>query len=260
MEDVTTGPIERDAPKGSMLTIRGVTRHYATAGGPQITALDRIDLDVPADQLLAISGPSGSGKSTLLHLLGAMDHPDQGTITVDGENITRLSRRHLVQYRRRVGFVFQRFHLIAALTALDNVVAPVLPYHTDFDKRERARGLLAGVGLGERLNALPARLSGGEQQRVAIARALINDPKLLLADEPTGNLDSVTGSEVMDLIRDLREQRGLTVLVATHDVALSARCDRIVRLRDGTITDDVLVEQCNGDDLLHRLGRLRPDS
>ena len=260
MEDVTTGRAEHDAATGSRLTLRGVARHYATAGGPQITALDRIDLDVPADQLLAISGPSGSGKSTLLHLLGAMDHPDHGTITVDGSDITCLGRRHLVQYRRRVGFVFQRFHLIAALTALDNVVAPVLPYHTDFDKRERARGLLAGVGLGERLNALPARLSGGEQQRVAIARALINDPKLLLADEPTGNLDSVTGSEVMDLIRDLREQRGLTVLVATHDVALSARCDRIVRLRDGTITDDVLVEQCNGDDLLHRLGRLRPDS
>lgn len=146
----TAHTAEPSSLEGSAVQLRGVSRHYG-AGGPQIAALAGLDLEIPAAQVVAVSGPSGSGKSTLLHLLGAMDKPDAGEILVDGTDITKLRRRELVRYRRHVGFVFQRFHLIAALTALDNVLAPVLPYRTDFDKHARAKELLAVVGLGERL-------------------------------------------------------------------------------------------------------------
>jgi len=148
-------------------------------------------------------------------------------VRVDGRAINALSRRERAKYRRTIGFVFQRFHLLPALTVGDNVAAPLLPFHPSFDLPERARELLAAVGLAERATALPSALSGGEQQRVAIARALINDPGLLLADEPTGNLDSVTGGEIVDLLLDLRRARGMSVIVATHDLLAASRCDRI---------------------------------
>ena len=228
--------------------LRGVTRRYA-----ELVALDAVDLRVESGAAVALTGPSGSGKSTVLHLLGGMDRPTEGTVDVDGEELTA---RRLDAHRRRVGFVFQRFHLLPALTVLDNVLAPVLPRRVDFDRQERARELLEAVGLAERANALPSELSGGQQQRVAIARALINRPGLLLADEPTGNLDSTPGREIVELLLSLRERYGTTMLVATHDVEVAANCDRIVRLLDGRIVAD---DQVTPDgDVLGRLGGLRP--
>jgi putative ABC transport system ATP-binding protein len=229
------------------VTLRGATRRY-----PGLTALDTVDLEIGDGAAVAVTGPSGSGKSTVLHLLGGMDRPDEGTVEVDGKDLTA---RQLDAHRRRVGFVFQRFHLLPALTVLDNVLAPVLPRRVDFDRRARAMELLEAVGLAERANALPSELSGGQQQRVAISRALINRPGLLLADEPTGSLDSVTGREIIDLLLSLRERYGMTMLVATHDAEVAASCDRIVRLHDGRIVADEQVEP--SADVLERLGGLR---
>jgi putative ABC transport system ATP-binding protein len=230
------------------VSLRGVTRRY-----PGLTALDAVDLEIEDGSAVALTGPSGSGKSTVLHLLGGMDRPDDGTVEADG---TALTPRQLDAHRRRVGFVFQRFHLLPALTVLDNVLAPVLPRRVDFDRRERATELLEAVGLADRADALPSELSGGQQQRVAISRALINRPGLLLADEPTGSLDSATGREIIDLLLSLRERYGMTMLVATHDPEVAANCDRIVRLHDGRIAGDERVAPA--PDVLNRLGGLRP--
>ena len=220
-------------------------------------ALADVDLAVGAGAFVALVGPSGSGKSTLLHLIGAMDTSDAGLIRVGDTEVTQLSAREQVAYRRRIGFVFQRFHLLPALTVVDNVAAPLLPYRTAFDKHERARELLAAVGLEGREDALPSQLSGGQQQRVAIARALVNDPVLLLADEPTGNLDSKTGAEIVDLLVDLRQRRGMTVILATHDSVVASRCDRIVRLLDGRVLDEVSVEPAQEpDSVLERISRI----
>jgi putative ABC transport system ATP-binding protein len=226
------------APVGVAIELVDVRKSYRTGSGVPVTAVDNVNLSIPAGQALAITGPSGSGKSTLLHLIGAMDTVDHGSIIIDGRDLTRLREGERAEARRHIGFVFQRFHLLPALSALDNVIAPVLPYTTPFDKTQRARELLTAVGLQDREEDLPSKLSGGQQQRVAIARALINHPALLLADEPTGNLDSRTGRDVMDLLLHLREQNGLTLLIATHDAAIAARCDRIIRLSDGRVTDD----------------------
>jgi putative ABC transport system ATP-binding protein len=204
-----------------------------------VRALAEITLDIPAGQAVAITGRSGSGKSTLLHLAGAMDTCDSGTLTVDGNDLGAMSDKQRTVYRRRVGFVFQRFHLLPALTACDNVAAPVLPFRTGYDKQARARALLVAVGLAGREHDLPSRLSGGQQQRVAIARALVGDPRLLLADEPTGNLDSATGAEILDLLFTLHSDRGLTLILATHDPAVADRCDRVVQLEDGAVSNDV---------------------
>jgi putative ABC transport system ATP-binding protein len=227
---------------GFGVEISGVSKRY-TSDGQVLGALDQIQLSVAEGEAVAVAGPSGSGKSTLLHVIGAMDSPDEGTIQVGGREVTALNRGEQAAYRRTIGFVFQRFHLLPALSVRDNVAAPVLPYRTPYDKFARASELLAAVGLGGRGNSLPSRLSGGEQQRVAIARALINEPGLLLADEPTGNLDSVTGAEIVDLILSLRRERGMTVIVATHDPGVASRCDRVVRLRDGRVVDDVRVPE-----------------
>jgi putative ABC transport system ATP-binding protein len=231
-----------------IVTLRGVSRRY-----PGLVALDAIDLDVEEHTAVALMGPSGAGKSTILHLVGGMDTPDEGVIEVGG---VPLERRTLDAHRRRIGFVFQRFHLLPALTVLDNVLVPVLPRKVDFDRKARALELLDAVGLAQRAGALPSELSGGQQQRVAIARALINRPTLLLADEPTGNLDSVTGREIVDLLLDLRERYGMTMLVATHDAEVAASCERLVRLADGRIVEDVVVAPA--EDPLSRLGGLRP--
>ncbi|GGM28233.1 ABC transporter ATP-binding protein [Dactylosporangium sucinum] len=216
------------------VSISGLAKRFGT-----ITAADDVTLEIAAGSLTAVTGPSGSGKSTLLHLVGAIEAADAGTIVVDGVEVTSLRRRRLSEYRRTVGFVFQRYHLLPALTALDNVIAPVLPFRVGFDKRQRARELLDAVGLADRERALPSQLSGGQQQRVAIARALVGAPRLLLADEPTGNLDSATGGQILDLLLDLREERGMTVLLATHEQQIAARCDRLLRLADGRVTDDL---------------------
>ena len=243
---------------GTSVALEGVSKRYAL-GESTIIALDDVALSVASGSVCAVMGPSGSGKSTLLHVVGAMDVPDEGRIEVDSVDITSLGRKAQVEYRRRIGFVFQRFHLLAALTALDNVVAPLLPYKTDFDKFEKGRELLAAVGLAGREDSLPTRMSGGQQQRVAIARALVNDPVLLLADEPTGNVDSETAAELIQLLLDLRAQHGMTVMVATHDALIASRCDRIVRLLDGRVRDEVDVVR--GEDpeaVLERISRIEP--
>jgi len=234
----------------------GLAKRYATNGNV-VAALDGVSFSVEPGELLAVMGPSGSGKSTLLHLVGAMDVVDEGKIVVGDYEVTSLGRREQPGYRRRIGFVFQRFHLLPALTAIDNVAAPLLPYRTDFDKHARAGELLAGVGLRGREEALPSELSGGEQQRVAIARALVNDPMLLLADEPTGNLDSQTGAEIIALLVGLRELRGMTLMVATHDALVASACERILRLRDGRLIDELSVPQdTDPDEVLQRISRL----
>jgi putative ABC transport system ATP-binding protein len=218
---------------GFAVRLDEVSKRYRPAPGQVVTALDRVSLAVEAASIVALMGPSGSGKSTLLHLVGAMDTADEGRIRVGDRELTRLSRREQTAYRRTIGFVFQRFHLLPALTVVDNVGAPLLPRRGAAEVVPRARALLDAVGLDGKGDVLPSRLSGGEQQRVAIARALLNDPGLVLADEPTGNLDSATGAAIVDLLLRLREERGMTILVATHDRSVAERCDRIVRLEDG---------------------------
>jgi putative ABC transport system ATP-binding protein len=224
--------------QGLGVSLTAVSKTYRSGVGESVKAVDAVTLDIPPGQSLAITGRSGSGKSTLLHLIGAMDVPDEGRITIDGMNIARLRDSERAALRRRIGFVFQRFHLLPALTALDNVLAPVIPYRTDFDKAARARDLLGAVGLADRVKHLPSQLSGGEQQRVAIARALINHPGIVLADEPTGNLDTHTGAEIVAVLDRLRTERGLTLLVATHDASIAASCDRTLVLSDGRIMSD----------------------
>jgi putative ABC transport system ATP-binding protein len=229
---------------GVGITGRGLTRDYP-AGERSLTALDHVDLDVAAGSLVAITGPSGSGKSTLLHVIGGMDLLTSGTLLVGETQVDGLAPRKLVAYRRRVGFVFQRFHLLPALTAADNVAAPLLPYQAGKALQRRTHELLEQVGLGDRANSLPSELSGGEQQRVAIARALIVDPPLLLADEPTGNLDSATGETIIDLLLELHARTGATLLVATHDPAVDARCDVHLAIRDGKVVSPTATEARN---------------
>ncbi len=240
---------------GAAVQVSGLHKTYGLDTGQQIRAADDLTLNVQPGSVVAVTGPSGSGKSTLLHLIGAIDRPDAGTITVDSTTVTALKARPLAQYRRTVGFVFQRYNLLPALSALDNVLAPVLPYRTSYDKQDRARELLASVGLQGRETSLPSRLSGGQQQRVAIARALINTPRLLLADEPTGNLDSATGAEILRLLLNLRDTHGMTILLATHDPAIAAQADRLLRMRDGTLTDDIdLIADPSDSSILTGLG------
>jgi putative ABC transport system ATP-binding protein len=243
---------------GFRVELRDVSRRFE-AGGRTITALDRVSLVLEPGAVLALTGPSGSGKSTLLHVVGAMDSADDGHVQVGDFLVSDLDGRAQVGYRRRIGFVFQRFHLLPALTALGNVAAPLLPQRVPFDKHERASELLTAVGLAGREHELPSRMSGGEQQRVAIARALVNDPGLLLADEPTGNLDSETAAEIVQLLLDLRAEHAMTVIVATHNPQVAARCDRVARLLDGRLLDDVEVPRnVEPEEMLARISRLGP--
>ncbi len=221
---------------GARISLTEVTKTFPLGDGEHLTAVDRVSLELAPGSLTALTGPSGSGKSTLLHVIGAIERADSGTVRIDDQELTTAGRRQLAVYRRGVGFVFQRFHLLPALTALDNVLAPVLPYRRlGFDKTERARELLEAVGLAGRETALPSRLSGGQQQRVAIARALINRPRLLLADEPTGNLDSRTGRSILDLLLDLRGRYAMTVVLSTHDRGVAGECEQVVALLDGRL-------------------------
>ena len=219
---------------------RGLARRYPV-GEAWVAALAGVDLDVAAGEVVLVAGPSGSGKSTLLHLLGTLDRPDAGSVELEGRDVARLSERERTLLRRhRLGFVFQAFHLVPVLSALENVEYPLwIDGVAKRARRERAAAALAAVGLGARLGHRPDRLSGGERQRVAIARALVHDPAALLADEPTGNLDSVTAGEVLDLLFAMNRERGTTIVVATHDPALLARAPRRVTLRDGRVIEDV---------------------
>ena len=221
-----------------------LTRCYRR-GAEEVRALDGVDLTLEQGEFAAIVGPSGSGKSTLMNLLGCMDRPTAGRLWIAGEEVAGLGDAGLTHMRRaHLGFIFQQFHLLPTLTVLENVLLPAsLGCRVKGDGcrgRERARELLARVGLGGRLSHRPSQLSGGEMQRVAIARSLINDPRLLLADEPTGNLDSEASRVVLEIFRDLNAE-GLTVLLVTHNPELAARTRRVIRLRDGRIAEDVRI-------------------
>ena len=217
-----------------MIELQGVSR-TVPSGDTMLTILHPLDLVVESSRVAAITGPSGSGKSTLLGLLAGLDAPSTGRILIDGADITAMSEDALARFRgRRIGFVFQFFHLLPSLTAIENVRVP-LEIAGAVDAGRRADALLAEVGLAPRRHHYPSQLSGGEQQRVAIARALANDPPILLADEPTGNLDSATGHQVIDLLIDVNRRRGTTVVLVTHDAELAQRADVTIALRDGRI-------------------------
>ncbi len=237
MTPCDTAAVDPNPDAGPVVVVRGLVKRFATMD-TTITAADGIDLDIDPGTVTALTGASGSGKSTLLHLIGALDSPDEGTITVRGTQVTTLRGNHAATYRASVGFVFQRFNLLPTLTVIDNVLVPAIPQRRDrAATRERAAQLLESVGLGGREHTLATRMSGGQQQRVAIARALMNAPDLILADEPTGNLDSATGNGIIDLLLGLREQHGTTILLATHDPDLAHRCDHTIHLHDGKIAD-----------------------
>jgi putative ABC transport system ATP-binding protein len=220
-----------------MVSVRALTMRLASGGRP-LTILEGVSLDVERGDAVAVIGPSGSGKSTLLGLIAGLDAPTEGTITVGGVEITRLGEAALARFRRQtIGYVFQSYHLIPTLTAAENVAVP-LELAGARGVASRTRALLEQVGLGERAHHYPVQLSGGEQQRVALARAVALDPPLLLADEPTGNLDSATGAAIIDLLFALNGERGSTLLLVTHDPALAERADRVVSLRDGRVVGD----------------------
>jgi putative ABC transport system ATP-binding protein len=221
-----------------MISVRGLSMRLVSGAGA-VNVLTDVSLEVPQGQFLAVAGPSGSGKSTLLGLIAGLDQPTAGSITVAGVEITRLGEDALARFRRdTIGDVFQSYHLIPTLTALENVAVP-LELAGEPDVLARARARLGDVGLADRAHHYPVQLSGGEQQRVAVARAVCRAPRLLLADEPTGNLDSATGKQIIELLVALNRNLGSTLVLVTHDAALAAYADRIVTLRDGRIVSDV---------------------
>ena len=222
----------------TMIVTEGLTKIYTN--GTEVRALDGVNLSVERGEFMAVMGPSGSGKSTLLNLIGTLDEPTAGGVMVDGIDVSTLQGNALADFRRaKIGFVFQLFNLVPILSAVENVMLPLIPYRRQckFDLEGRARELLDAVGLAERASHLPSQLSGGEQQRVAIARALVNEPAIVLADEPTGNIDTRAGDEVMELLRQVCEDGGRTVVVVTHSPRVAAFADRVYFLKDGAIVD-----------------------
>ena len=219
-----------------ILSARGIKKTYAV-GKRTLEVLRGVDVEIARGDFVALRGASGTGKSTLLHLIGGLDSPNAGEIIFCGQNLAAFSESRLTNFRnRRVGFVFQAYHLLPELTALENVCLPARIARTSAAQAEkRGRELLARVGLGERLDHKPSELSGGEQQRVAIARALVNEPELLLADEPTGNLDSHTGGGIIELLKQLRAEKQMTLIIATHDAKVAATAPRVIELVDGLI-------------------------
>jgi putative ABC transport system ATP-binding protein len=227
----------------SVISVRDVTKTY-DLGENQVRALRGITLDVNAGEFVALTGPSGSGKSTFMHLLGCLDRPTSGQYLLNGRDVSSLSKRELARVRNtEIGFVFQGFNLLPRTSAIDNVELPLLYGGTRNarERRERAAAALESVGLGQRLGHHPNQLSGGQQQRVAIARALVNNPKLLLADEPTGNLDTRTSIEVMGIFQRLSEERSLTIVLVTHEPDIAEYGSRIVAFRDGRVRADQAV-------------------
>lgn len=220
----------------AILEVKGIKKTYRM-GKVLVPALQGVGLEVEKGEFVAIFGPSGSGKSTLLHILGGLDRPDEGDVYIDGIGLSTLDDNKLAEVRlRKIGFVFQFFNLLPRLTALRNVELPlVLADVSEEESMKKANDVLTFVGLSGRVNHRPSELSGGEQQRVAIARALVNDPKIVLADEPTGNLDTTTGLEIVSLMRRLNEEEGQTFIVVTHDPNIAATANRIVHLKDGLI-------------------------
>lgn len=237
---MTAGPDPRISQRSAAIRTENVCRHYPM-GESLIRAVDGISISVPAGEFVALLGTSGSGKSSLLNLIAGLDRPTSGAVVVEGRNLAELSREDLARHRlHTVGMVFQSFNLIPSMTVIENVELPLRFAEVERNQRDSlARAALDRVGLGKRLHHRPSELSGGEQQRTSLARALINRPKLLLADEPTGNLDSRTGTEIMNLIREFNEMLGMTVVMVTHERALAGQyAQRMIFLADGKLVDD----------------------
>jgi putative ABC transport system ATP-binding protein len=220
----------------TVIELRNLLRHYQM-GDETVKALDGVDLNIDRGEYISIVGPSGSGKTTLFNLIGGLDKPTKGNVFIDGVDISQLDAYELAWIRcRKIGYIFQSFNLIQVLTALENVALPTVFAGTPYDEgTKKAEKLLEMVGLGDRIHHRPGELSAGQQQRVAIARALANDPAIILADEPTGNLDLNTGMEIIDLLHGLNKTKGLTLIAATHDTKMIKASDRIVWMRDGQI-------------------------
>ena len=217
-----------------MIEISNLSKTYKT-GETTFAALENVSLKIQKGECVAILGPSGSGKSTLMHLIGGLDQPTSGTIVVDGQNLGELNGKQLARYRNeKVGFVFQFFNLLQGTNSLNNVILPLIYTRKKINRKLKAVDLLSEVGLKEKLYNKPNQLSGGEQQRVSIARALVNDPEIILADEPTGNLDSKTGESIFRILKELNS-KGKTVILVTHDNFLAEKTDRIVKLSDGRL-------------------------
>jgi putative ABC transport system ATP-binding protein len=220
-----------------MLAARDLTKEYQS-GTSALAVLRDVSFDIPQGTFVSIVGPSGSGKTTLLGLLAGLDLPSRGTVLLDGADLSRLDEDARARLRgEKVGFIFQSFQLIPTLTALENVQVP-LELRGDPEAGVRARDLLHRVGLGDRMGHFPAQLSGGEQQRVAIARAFVNRPRILFADEPTGNLDGTTGARIVELLDELNRESGATVVIVTHDLTLAEHAQRVIRLKDGIVVED----------------------
>jgi putative ABC transport system ATP-binding protein len=220
-----------------IIELRDVSRTYRL-GDETVYALNKVDLTVEAGEFVAITGPSGSGKSTLANIIGGLDTPSDGSVFIDGEDLSKVSDKKLSQYRNKhIGFVFQSFNLQASYNALENVMLPlVLAKMGNRERVERAKAVLKAVGLEDRMRHSPNQLSGGQRQRVAIARALANTPNIIIADEPTGNLDSAKGAEIMELLKELNKQ-GITLLIITHDPAIAKEAHRVVSIHDGKLVE-----------------------
>ena len=221
----------------TIIEIENVKKIYRM-GEVEVPALMGISLNVDAGEMVAITGPSGSGKSTLMNIIGCLDTPTSGTYILDGIDVSKLSDDQQAAIRnKKIGFVFQTFNLLARTPALDQVELPMI-YAGANDRKPRARAALESVGLADRVHHRPNELSGGEQQRVAIARSLVNNPSIILADEPTGNLDSKSGAEIIGIFKKLNRERGLTVVLVTHDPSIAAQAQRTIRIRDGSVVND----------------------
>jgi len=222
-----------------ILELKNITKTYTT-GGNQFTALDNVSLKIYQGEFVSITGPSGSGKSTLMHIIGLLDNPTSGEVLLNGKDISQFKEHQLAQIRNvTLGFVFQQFNLLAKTSSLENVLLPLL--YSDVPKKDRQKmgmDLLIKVGLQDKFNNTPAQLSGGQQQRVAIARALVNNPKIVLADEPTGNLDSKSGEDVMKFFHQLNEKEGRTIVFVTHDMDLAKQANRTIIIKDGKISEE----------------------
>jgi len=247
-----------------VISVRNLTKVY-TVGEIEVRALRGVTLDVEPGEFVAVTGPSGSGKSTFMHIVGCLDRPTAGNYFLDGKDVSKESKDDLARVRNnKIGFVFQGFNLLTRTTALDNVMLPLLYMHkSGFKHSERTRRgmeVLKAVGLGERYHHMPNQLSGGQQQRVAIARALINEPSILLADEPTGNLDTRTSIEVMGIFQRLNKERGITVLLITHEHDIAEYGTRLIRFRDGrVVADQAVTHRRNADDEFAALPPPEPD-